>query len=99
MATKNLMDANKSNERPLVFDDKTGQYKTEPRMELDQALQFVHEVYKQMLAASNPAVCRFEIQFALQSICQHTGWLPYEIAAAEQYAAMLTPSGSAASAG
>jgi len=96
MTTKNLMDSNMS-KRPLVFDDKTGLYKEEPRMELTEALQFVHDAYAKMLTVSDPSLHAYAIQFALQNICQHTGWLPYEIAAAEQYATLFTGTGGLAS--
>lgn len=99
MATKNLIDGNATNKRPLIFDDKTGEYKDGPRMDLADALTFVHDVYAKMTAADSPKVNRFEIQFALQGICQHTGWLPYEIAAAEQYATLFSGVDVAASAG
>lgn len=98
MATKNLMDASE-NKQLLVFYDKTGEYKEGPRMELADALQFVHDAYSKMLTTEDPKPHRFAIQFALQNICQHTGWRPFEIAAAEQYATLLSSTGSAASAG
>ncbi len=99
MTTKNLFDADATNKRPLVFDDKTGEYRDGPRMELADALTFVHDVYAKMLTVDCPKIYRFEMQFALQGICQHTGWLPYEIAAAEQYATLLSTAGPVASAG
>ncbi len=99
MSTKNLIDSSSESKRPLVFDDKTGEYRPDPRMELTDALQFVHDAYGKMKAVDNPKVHRYAIQFALQSICKHMGWLPYEIAAAEQYVTMMANAGSAASAG
>lgn len=99
MSTKNLIDTSSESKRPLVFDDKTGEYKTDPRMELADALQFVHDAYAKMKDVENPKVHRFAVQFALQSICRHMGWLPYEIAAAEQYVTMMANAGTAASAG
>lgn len=98
MNTKNLMDAT-DNKRPLIFDDKTGEYRSDPRMDLTDALQFVHDAYAKMLTVDNPKIHRYALQFALQGLCRHTGWLPYEIAAAEQYASMMGNSGSDASVG
>lgn len=99
MSTKNLIDASSESKRPLVFDDKTGEYKLDPRMELADAFTFVNDVYAKMITTDNPKVHRFEAHFALQSICRHMGWLPYEIAAAAQYATMIANAGTEASAG
>lgn len=97
MTTKNLIDGDVK--RPSVLDDKTGQYLTTPRLELAEALQFVHEAYIAMKDAKDPSVPTFVTQFAVQAFCRHAGWQPYEIAAAEQYMTMMSAATPRASAG
>ncbi len=98
MGTKNLMDAG-ANQRPMVFDDKTGQYGAEPRMDLTETLRFVHESYSAMLAAAGPSIHHYAMHFAVQAACKHMGWLPQEIAVAEQYIGFAPKESGAAAAG
>lgn len=99
MSTKNLMDSTDNTKRPLVYSDKTGQYSDQPRADLADTLIFVNEAYTQMMLAESPRVHRFAMQFGLQALCNHMGWTPYEVAAAEQYASLYGSSGTATTAG
>jgi len=83
MTTKNLLD-NSHNGRPAIFSDLTGNVTYEPRADIAETLTFLHESYASMMS-SNPKPEMFAVRFAVGVICLHMGWLPYEIAAAEQY--------------
>ena len=90
MGTKNLLDNPSSNaKRPAVFSDLTGKETYEPRMDVAAALIFLHEAYA-VIAASDPKVSMLAKHFAVNQICYHTGWLPTEIALAEQYVAQAS---------
>jgi hypothetical protein len=97
MTTKNLIDGD--SKRLSVFNDKTGEYTDGPRLELAEALQFVHDAYSALTSAPAPKVSTFMAHFAVQAFCKHTGWQPHEIAAAEQYVTLMSAAGPAASAG
>ena len=71
-ATKNLMDSSDS-KRPLIFDDKTGQYVSGVRLELADTLQFVHDTYRLLLATRDPSIHQYSVHFAVQAVCQHMG--------------------------
>jgi hypothetical protein len=96
--TMNLIDAD-ANQRPKLLDDKTGQYLTGPRLTLDETLVFVQDAYTLLRTTSAPTPHHYTIHFAVQAMCRHMGWLPYEIAAAQQYITLMNASGTAATAG
>lgn len=97
MTTKNLIDGD--SKRLSIFSDKTGLYTEGPRLELAEALQFVHEAYTALTIATDPKVSAFMAHFAVQAFCKHTGWQPHEIAAAEQYITLMSAAVPATSAG
>jgi hypothetical protein len=88
MSTKNLLD--NASGRPAVFSDLTGKVTYEPRGDLAETLVFLHQAYAAMTAADKPKVHAFSFRFAVSAMCYHMGWLPYEVAAAEQYVAAAT---------
>lgn len=92
-ATKNLLDGELTR-RPRVFSDLTGQETDLPRMDLAETLLFVQEVNQAIAKADRPKVDPFVTQFALRAACQHMGWLPAEVSAAEQYLAVMGAAGA-----
>lgn len=95
--TKNLLDSSES-KRPSVLDDRTGQYTSEPRLDLAETLKFVYEVHAK-IAVSEPKIHQYAVHFAVRAMCEHMGWTPYEIATAEQYVTMLANPNADVSAG
>lgn len=89
MSSKNLLDNLSATRRPAIFSDLTGKEDFEPRLDITETLLFLHETYLAMTAA-NPTIDTFAVRFAVPAICYHMGWLPYEIAAAEQYIAQTS---------
>lgn len=87
---KNILDV--ENKRPTVIDDRTGQVLQAPRGDLAETLRLVYEV--QTLLYADPTVPRGVASYALRAFCEHMGWTPTEIAAADQYVTLFAGGGA-----
>jgi hypothetical protein len=98
MMAKNMLDTSPSAPM-LIFDDRTGKLVESKRLDLADTLQFVYEAYATLKGVKEPTLSDFAILFAVGAICEHMGWTRYEIAAAEQYAALLNGNAASSAAG
>ncbi len=87
MSDNNLLDAD--TKRPLIFDDRLGKDVEGQRMDLETTLKFVSETFVMMTSMTSPKIQDYALHFATRAICRHMGWLPSEVAVAQQYMTML----------